>query len=84
MGIIIDIFQNTTHDGSWISYNTLLQRYERRYREGCLTHELIEESHYLYGFEVSKIRRKNLQEVEDMVIKRCMKDFKITIEGKPY
>ena len=78
VGIIIEHYQQTYKRGPWISYNTLLSRYERCYdsKLRCERQSFVIDRHgSLYSFRGEKILDYNQSQVEAMVINRCENEF---------
>ena len=78
VGIIIEHYQQIYKAGPWISYNSLLTRFERRYnnKASCESHDFVIDRHAsLYSFRGEKILDYNQSQVEAMVINRCENEF---------
>ena len=77
VSIIIHHYQTTAHLARWISYVSILTRYERKYKKESLK-EYFNIGHLYFGFDSKIIKQMPITIIEDIVRERCEKEFHYT------
>lgn len=74
VSIIIHHYQTITHSECWVSYGTILNRYERKYKILSLE-EYCHLGGTYFGFKSKIIKQMPITKIEEMVRERCERDF---------
>ncbi len=75
VSLIIHFYQKETRKGPWISYSSILERYERKYQKCDNKIEYKDFGQSYFGINKTMILTSTLTQIENIVIERCIHEI---------